>query len=585
MVLNELCSKAKGRLPLEYLEYLKCSDGGQGTIPIRPHDVFLFDAKRVVMDLIGQASNRIEGILRIGKHGTCGFIVLDLRRNVPCVSSIPVDSSNYQDLYLIAEDFSQFLSLFEQPAPYVVHNEDTINRASMLLNCQLWPPDTIGFQRKLYNIDKYAPQFEAIGSANKSVFLGLKKDQGSLWQVSLSNVPSPKLIANSIQEATDLVASFSDWWKKEQHRYYEIKNHNSSLDLFNEAWSLLKPWLDQFEMDLRKRSDANTYAKRSGEYDLDESPTIIPTDDLIFWKIPDLTFARLKVRVKNPSQWDTGKLVETATPEYEEFTKLPQFSYVMENALIGFHSANANLAFLTMGTSTLAEFYLGISLPDECPKSSSAKRKSYSALHSLISSVYQDQIEVSEAIEAAEIQRLLTPVCRYTGLLSGFPRIRDSNSSAQLQRIRSGVAGHQFGVLTLAVPIPDAVVLQESAQLEQLKHKSKKEKESAELKQRECQLSRDIGMWLTSTYFFAADRSVFARLRSLLRATYTDEIVRPTRLQIREADALRPLIETFGLLRYKETESTLAIWNHKFLSPLSSRSLSAYVHLPSDKNE
>ena len=95
------------------------------------------------------------------------------------------------------------------------------------------------------------------------------------------------------------------------------------------------------------------------------------------------------------------------------------------------------------------------------------------------------------------------------------------------------------------------------------------------------QLGTALGMWQVGTYFFAKDPSVFVRLQSLIRATYVDETSRPTPLRTHEVKALKPHIEQFGLIKnQREGESVATLLSYKLLTPLTSRMLSAYIHLP-----
>ncbi|HNM51568.1 MAG TPA: DUF87 domain-containing protein, partial [Candidatus Obscuribacter sp.] len=95
------------------------------------------------------------------------------------------------------------------------------------------------------------------------------------------------------------------------------------------------------------------------------------------------------------------------------------------------------------------------------------------------------------------------------------------------------------------------------------------------------QLGTALGMWLTVPYFFSPKRDVFVRLQSLLRATYVDETSRPTPLRTHEVRGLSEHIQRFGLLRSKrDGEYFQELLEYRFLSPLNSRMLSAFVHLP-----
>jgi hypothetical protein len=105
------------------------------------------------------------------------------------------------------------------------------------------------------------------------------------------------------------------------------------------------------------------------------------------------------------------------------------------------------------------------------------------------------------------------------------------------------------------------------------------ELQDAYLKQ--IQLGTAIGSWQVCVYFFAPDRSVFVRLQSLIRATYVDETGKPTPLRTHEIRGLKPHLEQFGLIKNQRTgEFFQTLLTYKLLTPLNSRMLSAYIHLP-----
>ncbi len=149
-------------------------------------------------------------------------------------------------------------------------------------------------------------------------------------------------------------------------------------------------------------------------------------------------------------------------------------------------------------------------------------------------------------------------------------------------------------MLVLAVPIPNAYVTKEEfavvdkiqgAQENEDPEKKKRIKYYLELMDaylKHLQLGTAVGSWQVCNYYFARERSVFIRLQSLIRATYVDETSRPTPLRTHEMKGLRPHLEQFGLIKNTRppTESFQQLLSYKLLTPLNSRMLSAFIHLP-----
>jgi hypothetical protein len=96
------------------------------------------------------------------------------------------------------------------------------------------------------------------------------------------------------------------------------------------------------------------------------------------------------------------------------------------------------------------------------------------------------------------------------------------------------------------------------------------------------QLGTAIGSWQVGVYFFATNNASFRRLKGLLDETYSDETSRPTPLRTHQLYGLRAHVEHYGLLRNTRGESNVqSLLTYRFLTPLNSRALSAYVHIPS----
>ncbi|HND83947.1 MAG TPA: hypothetical protein PKY54_11430, partial [Chitinophagales bacterium] len=72
---------------------------------------------------------------------------------------------------------------------------------------------------------------------------------------------------------------------------------------------------------------------------------------------------------------------------------------------------------------------------------------------------------------------------------------------------------------------------------------------------------------------------VFVRLMALIKAAYSDEEARPAPLRTHVIKGLKKHLLNFGLLRNARA-SKLKLSQYKFLTPLNSRMLSAFIHLP-----
>lgn len=335
-------------------------------------------------------------------------------------------------------------------------------------------------------------------------------------------------------------------------------------------------------------------------YDLDNlDSNPIPPQDIISWPIPGLTFVRVDGILRS---WDIEREKQQQSQQQQQDpdpTKPPKRMYLSEDALTGLYGQKANLAFLVLGSKTSVTYYMGISQPsraddggDEDPQ-----KISYNSIKSLLHSVYGGIDVFKKPFAGEEIQDLIAPLTKYTGIINGIPALKstagDTIESEQIERLAAGLSGQDFGVLILAVPVPAAnITKEEFAVVDQIQRaqenedpeKKRKIKYYLELQDaylKHIQLGTAVGSWLTVPYFFAKEYSVFQRLQALLRATYVDESSRPTPLRTIEVKGLAPHINQFGLLRNKrEGESFHSMNEYLLLSPLNSRMLSAFIHLP-----
>jgi hypothetical protein len=336
-------------------------------------------------------------------------------------------------------------------------------------------------------------------------------------------------------------------------------------------------------------------------YDLDnlENDPVAP-EDIISWPVPGMTFVRVDGILRS---WDIEREKQQQGQQNQQDpdpSKPPKRMYLMEDALTGLYGEKANIAFLVIGTKTGVNYYMGISQPhvnEGDDSTESPEKVAYNSLKSILHSVYGGVDVFKKPFTSDEIHELVAPLTKYTGIVTGIPALKSTSGetieSEQIERLAAGLAGKEFAFLTLAVPIPPMnVTKEEFAVVDQIQRaqenedpeKKRKIKYYLELQDaylKHIQLGTAVGMWLTVPYFFTNDKSVFVRLQSLLRATYVDESSRPTPMRTHDIPGLATHIQQFGLLRNKRSEEVFqGMMEYKFLSPLNSRMLSAFIHLP-----
>jgi hypothetical protein len=336
-------------------------------------------------------------------------------------------------------------------------------------------------------------------------------------------------------------------------------------------------------------------------YDLDNLDTQpLNPNDLASWRIvPELTFARIDGILRS---WDIEreKQQQQQQPQQQnDPNQPPKRMYLSEDALTGFHSQKCNLAYYIQGSRTGVRYYMGMSMPPQYESTNGDSASMYfNTVKSIMFSVYNGVDIYSKPFSGDEIKGMIEPLATHVGVVTGIPALKstggDTMESEQIERLANGLQGHDFGMLILAVPIPPRLVNQEEFSVVNEIQKAQ-ENEDPEKKRRikyyldlqdaylkHIQLGTAVGSWQVGVYYFAPDRSVFARLQSLIRATYVDESSRPTPLRTHEMKGLKPHVEQFGLIQNKRaSENTFQqLLAYKLLTPLNSRMLSAYIHLP-----
>jgi hypothetical protein len=351
-----------------------------------------------------------------------------------------------------------------------------------------------------------------------------------------------------------------------------------------------------------QESSRNIWEERIADlrrYDLDMLDTA-PMDpaQLTSWPVPSLTFARIDGVLRS---WDIEREKQQQSQQQpqqgQDPNQVPKRMYLMEDALAGLHSQQAKVAFLVLGSKSGVNYYFGASLEPSLEggngSDSSSTMLSFNAVRSVLNSVYNG-VEISgEPFTQDMMKSMIASRANHVGLITGIPALKstggDTLESEQIERLANGLRGQDFGFLVLAVPIPkDKLMAEEFNVVDQIQRaqenedpeKKKRIKYYLELQDaylKHIQLGAAVGSWLVGSYFFAPDRSVFARLQSLLQGTFVDETCRPTPLRTHAVKGLKSHIEQYGLLSNRRTEGLLG---YKFLTPLNSRLLSAFIHLP-----
>src|SRR5262249_54007810 len=156
----------------------------------------------------------------------------------------------------------------------------------------------------------------------------------------------------------------------------------------------------------------------------------------------------------------------SSQPQQQDPNQLPKRTYLMEDALAGLNSQKAQLAFLVIGGKTGVNYYLGMSLPpDSLGEDVDPAKVSYNTLKSIIHSVYNGADIYQESFDSEKIRSMISPLSENVGIVTGIPALKsaggDTMDSEQIERLANGLQGHEFGMLTLAVPIPSAYVSRE----------------------------------------------------------------------------------------------------------------------------
>jgi hypothetical protein len=226
--IDELNKLTKGCLPKEYLEFLLRGEGFEGDLPIMPYYAILYDASEVIDGINGIGYEVPPGFIMIGTSGGGEQILLDMRQDPPCVASLPAIGGDLECLYLLAHSISEFIEILgkdsDEASKDIDERREKIPRhAWVALDAQFWTKEEIPHKVKLLELNKYASEFSPIAQSGTSHFIGIRKNDGSIWQVpclGTEHLQADK-IADSLQHLNELIAEMKTIKKNDNWRYYE----------------------------------------------------------------------------------------------------------------------------------------------------------------------------------------------------------------------------------------------------------------------------------------------------------------------------------------------------------------------------
>ena len=282
----------------------------------------------------------------------------------------------------------------------------------------------------------------------------------------------------------------------------------------------------------------------------------------------------------------------------------PKRLYPMESAIISSAKTNANIAYLILGSKTKIEFYYGSSMykfeqspPDDLTDTNQIVNDNFNLIKHGLSTVFRGIEFNPKQYFGSDIVKLIEPYANYIGIATGNPALRldplDSNDFYQVDRLAAGLRKSKFGVLTLASPIPQTYVMNElESVLEQLektqmaedaqkKHIVKQYLELMEIYKNQIINGVSLGMYQSIVYFFANDYNSFVQLEASMRAIYSDVNSKPTPFRLIKNDNFKDHLLNFGLISSPRPDKSYnPLMGYKYMTPLNSRQLSAYIHLP-----
>lgn len=307
----------------------------------------------------------------------------------------------------------------------------------------------------------------------------------------------------------------------------------------------------------------------------------INPEDLISWPLPELTFCCVravsgKLPAKKNEQLRMHSLAEVLSKVYAE---------------------RANVAYVILSGNKRQRILVGSSTPNKLGRDNPDGPE---LIPAALRQTYEQTKIDDESISSIEVKDSIRPLTKYVGCMAGNPAFKctasDATLSEQIDRILSGVQGHEFGLAIFAVPIPSGNVLKDESTVFDQIQRAREEAGADNQKQRrierylelqnaflnQIRRGNEIGMWQVGGYYFAPERHVFIRLQSLLRASYADSTSLPITFRAEEMQGLQPHLLQLALLRNQRLSERFgsSLLAYRFLTPLNSQDLSAYIQVP-----
>jgi hypothetical protein len=185
--------------------------------------------------------------------------------------------------------------------------------------------------------------------------------------------------------------------------------------------------------------------------------------------------------------------------------------------------------------------------------------------------------------------------------VSGFPDssgTADDTTYAGEPNALFALEGHKFGLLVLAVPIPEQYIgkevdtvnnrIEKAAAIENPEHRVQFYLRLTKEYLQRLELGAKTGMWQVCVYYFAADIRDFLLLQALLKEIYcvSEDLLAQTFKAHRFANLREHLLQ-FGLVKNLRPleEIDYPLLGYRFLTPLNSRDLSTYIRVPAGFND
>jgi hypothetical protein len=111
--IESLVSRSGLKLPKDYLDFLRMSNGGEGELPVDPYWFQIWPAEEVLEHNEGyQVSTNVPGFFAFGSNGGGELLAFDTREHVSwpvyMIPFVPMDES---DAKKVASDFLSFAEL------------------------------------------------------------------------------------------------------------------------------------------------------------------------------------------------------------------------------------------------------------------------------------------------------------------------------------------------------------------------------------------------------------------------------------------------------------------------------------------